>query len=90
MSKDDSLRREVIRHIRTFFNVEFNFFEKKHNIKFKEYFGKELNNLKSFVNDGLLEVNNDNIILSSLGEHFSPQVANVFDVYDDQEFYKKL
>lgn len=88
MSKDDSLRREVIRHIRTFFNVEFDFFEKKHNIKFKEYFGKELNNLKSFVNDGLLEINNNNIILSSLGEHFSPQVANVFDVYDDQEFYK--
>ena len=27
MSKDDSIRREIIRHIRTFFNVEFSFFE---------------------------------------------------------------
>ncbi len=88
MSKDDAIRREVIRHIRTFFNVEFNFFEKKHNIKFNDYFGKELNNLKSFVNDELLEINNDNIILTSLGEHFSPQVANVFDTYDDQKFYE--
>ena len=88
MSKDDSIRREVIRHIRTFFNVEFSFFEKKHNITFKDYFGKELNNLKSFVNDELLELNENNIILTSLGEHFSPQVANVFDTYDDQKFYK--
>ncbi len=88
MSKDDSIRREIIRHIRTFFNVEFSFFEKKHNIAFKDYFGKELNNLKSFVNDELLELNENNIILTSLGEHFSPQVANVFDTYDDQKFYK--
>jgi len=88
MSKDDSIRREVIRHIRTFFNVEFNFFEKKHNIVFKDYFGKEINNLKSFADDGLLELNEHNIILTSLGEHFSPQVANVFDTYDDQKFYE--
>ena len=88
MSKDDAIRREVIRHIRTFFNVEFSFFEKKHNIKFNDYFEKEINNLKSFVNDELLEMNNDNIILTSLGEHFSPQVANVFDTYDDQKFYE--
>ena len=88
MSKDDAIRREVIRHIRTFFNVEFNFFEKKHNIKFKDYFSKELSNLKSFVNDELLELNESNIILTSLGEHFSPQVANVFDTYDDQKFYR--
>ena len=87
MSKDDAIRREVIRHIRTFFNVEFDFFEKKHNLIFKDYFGKELNNLKSFINDGLLEINKNNVILTSLGEHFSPQVANVFDTYNDQQFY---
>ena len=88
MSKDDAIRREVIRHIRTFFNVEFNFFEKKHSIKFKDYFENELNNLKSFVNDELLEINDNNIVLTSLGEHFSPQVANVFDTYDNQKFYE--
>ncbi|MDB4083865.1 radical SAM protein [Candidatus Pelagibacter sp.] len=88
MSKDDSIRREVIRHIRTFFHVEFDFFEKKHNLNFKNYFEKELKNIKSFVNDGLVEVREKNFVLTSLGEHFSPQVANIFDAYNDQEFYK--
>jgi oxygen-independent coproporphyrinogen-3 oxidase len=88
MSKDDSIRREVIRHIRTFFHVEFDFFEKKHNLNFKDYFEKELKNIKSFVNDGLVEVREKNFVLTSLGEHFSPQVANIFDTYNDQEFYK--
>tara|TARA_B100000787_G_scaffold155781_1_gene131478 strand:+ start:4650 stop:6059 length:1410 start_codon:yes stop_codon:yes gene_type:complete len=88
MSKDDSIRREVIRHIRTFFHVEFDFFEKKHNLNFKNYFEKELKNIKTFVNDGLVEVHEKNFVLTSLGEHFSPQVANIFDTYNDQEFYK--
>ena len=89
MNEDDVIRREVIRHIRTFFNVEYDFFEKKYNIKFKDYFKNELLNLESFKRDQLLDVNGSNIILSDLGEHFSPQVANVFDAYNDQKFYKR-
>lgn len=89
MKRDDVIRREVIRHIRTFFNIEFSFFEKKYEIEFKEYFKKELKNLISFEKDKLIQINNENVILTPLGEHFSPQVANVFDVYNDQEFYKR-
>ena len=87
MTNDDVIRREVIRHVRTFFNVEYSFFEKKYSFKFKDYFKKELANLDSFIKDQLLEINNNNIVLSNLGEHFSPQVANVFDKYNDQKFY---
>lgn len=89
LNKDDVIRREVIRHIRTFFNIEYDFFEKKYLINFKKYFEKELSRLKIFESDGLLTINNINIVLTPLGEHFSPQVANVFDVYNDQEFYKR-
>jgi oxygen-independent coproporphyrinogen-3 oxidase len=87
MSKDDVIRREVIRHIRTFFNVEFKFFEEKYHIKFFEYFKNELINLKSIEKDNLVVINNSNIILSPLGEHFSPQIANCFDMYNDQKYY---
>ena len=89
MSEDDVIRREVIRHIRTFFNLEFDFFTKKYSKKFTDYFQSELNNLKSFENDGLININKNNITLTPLGEHFSPQIANVFDIYNDQEFYNK-
>ena len=89
MNPDDVIRREVIRHIRTFFNVEFDFFEKKYNVNFKDYFKKELVNLLPLQDDQLLKINNNNIILTQLGEHLSPQVANVFDAYNDQKFYEK-
>ena len=89
MKQDDVIRREVIRHVRTFFNIEFSFFEKKYELSFKEYFKKELKNLISFEKDQLIQINDNNVVLSPLGEHFSPQVANVFDVYNDQEFYKR-
>ena len=87
MSRDDVIRREVIRHIRTFFNIEFNFFENKYQIKFKDYFKNELLNLKSMEQDKLLTINSNNVVLSQLGEHFSPQIANCFDTYNDQKYY---
>ena len=89
LTEDDAIRREVIRHIRTFFNVEFDFFEKKYKKSFSNYFDKELGNLKTFERDGLLKLSEDNIVVTPLGEHFSPQIANVFDIYNDQEFYNK-
>ena len=89
MSRDDVIRREVIRHIRTFFNIEIDFFEKKYEFSFKDYFKKELKNLIIFEKDQLLTINNNSIVVTPLGEHFSPQIANVFDIYNDQKFYDK-
>lgn len=89
LSEDDAIRREVIRHIRTFFNIEFDYFDKKYSKNFKKYFEKELNRLKSHENDGLVTINEKNVVLSPLGEHFSPQIGNVFDIYNDQEFYNR-
>ena len=90
LTEDDVIRRDIIRKIRTFFNVEFNYFEKKYHKNFKNYFEMELNNLKNFEADGLLKINEKNIIITPLGEHFSPQIANVFDQYNDQQFYNKI
>lgn len=87
MSKDDAIRREVIRHIRTFFEVDYNFFENKYHFKFFDYFKNELINLRSFERDKLLTFNFSNITLSPLGRHFSPQIANCFDKYNDQKYY---
>ena len=48
-----------------------------------------LKNLISFEKDQLIQINDKNVVLIPLGEHFSPQVANIFDIYNDQEFYKR-
>ena len=79
LSEDDAIRREVIRHIRTF-NIEFDYFDKKYSKNFKKYFEQELNNLKSHESDGLVTINTNNVILSSLGEHFSHKLL-IFLMY---------
>ena len=64
-------------------------FNKKYSKDFKNYFSKELTNLISFEKDDLIKINDNNIVLTPLGEHFSPQIANVFDIYNDQRFYDR-
>ena len=88
LSEDDVIKRSH-KTYKNFFNIEFNFFNSKYKKEFKDYFNKELNRLKHFEEDGLLKISDNNIVLTPLGEHFSPQIANVFDMYNDQEYYKR-
>jgi oxygen-independent coproporphyrinogen-3 oxidase len=83
LSDDDKIRRKVVRDIRTYFNVEFSEINKIFNINFVDYFGQELQELKQFEIDGLVKLNENHIQLTDLGEHFSPQIACVFDAYNE-------
>jgi oxygen-independent coproporphyrinogen-3 oxidase len=82
LNEDDKLRRNVVRDIRTYFKLDFNELNKKWNIEFDKYFKNELNFLTEFEQDGLLNINKDNIEITDLGMHFSPQIACVFDAYN--------
>lgn len=83
LNEDDKLRRKVVRDIRTYFNVEFSEINKNYDIDFKDYFKDELQTLKQFEIDGLVKLNDSHIQLTDLGEHFSPQIACVFDAYNE-------
>ncbi len=83
LNDDDKIRRKVVRDIRTYFNLDFVEIGEKYKIDFNKYFKEEISFLAEFQKDGLLEINNNSIVLSELGEHFSPQIACVFDKYND-------
>ena len=87
LSKDDMIRQKIVKDLRTFFEINFEEINKIFSINFNDYFSKELKNLKIYENDGLVKIFNDKIKLSELGIHFSPQIANAFDAYDDQKIY---
>ena len=82
LDDDDKVRRFLVNTLRTFFEIDFKEVEKKFNIRFREYFSKELNFLKEYENDKLVKILEEKILVTKIGEDFSPQISNVFDKYD--------
>ena len=85
LSKDDKIRQNLVKTVRTYFKISYDQFNAKYDIDFKNYFSKELKILSIFEKDGLLSLNSDSIDLTPVGQHFSPQIATVFDKYNKLE-----
>ena len=43
--------------------------------------------IKEFERDLLVKIEDDRLILTELGQHFSPQVCSVFDTYLDRPLF---
>ena len=87
LSKDDQIRQKVVKDIRTYFELDYKEIDNAYKINSKDYFANEIKNLKPLEDDGLIKIDQDKISLTDLGIHFSPQIANIFDFYDDQKIY---
>ena len=81
MNEDDFIRREVIMDIMCNLGVEFNKIEKMFNIKFREYFSRELEQLKEMEEDGLIKIEEDRIKILPVGRLLIRNVAMVFDAH---------
>ena len=92
LKEDDKIRRHLIGHIRTYFNLNFNEIESIYKINFKKYFNKEIKNLSEYIKDGLVILSNNHIEVTDLGVNFAPQIANIFDIYNppDHDFKSRL
>tara|TARA_B110001454_G_C12706954_1_gene429018 strand:- start:184 stop:1596 length:1413 start_codon:yes stop_codon:yes gene_type:complete len=82
LSKDDKLRRKIIKEFRTYFNLDIKNLNKEYQIVFDDYFEKEITILNEFAADKLLKLDNNNIVLSENGKHFSNLIGSVFDIYN--------
>jgi len=79
LTHDDMLRRAVIMAIMCQGSVEFESIESSYLIDFKTYFQKELQALKEFANDGMVEVEDEAIYVTQLGWFFVRGIAMLFD-----------
>lgn len=84
LDKDDEIRRALIMELMCHFSLDFVDFETKFGINFKEYFVKELENLKMQEADGLLEINTKGIYILDKGRILVRSISMIFDKYLDQ------
>lgn len=79
LSDNDKIRRDVVKTLRTYFEIDFNEFEEKFKINFKEYFKDSLENLQEHSKDELVIIDKNKIKITELGNQFAPVVCNAFD-----------
>ena len=78
---DDMIRRTVIDTIICTHSLDFFEIEKKLGIDFKKYFKREFNLLNQFIQEGIIDMNNNSINITPLGRIFIRNVCSVFDKF---------
>lgn len=81
LSEEDILRRDLITRFMCHFLIVKREFEEKYGINFDEHFEKELKGLKSFEEDGLVEIRKDEIEVKPMGRLVIRNICMVFDEY---------
>lgn len=81
LTRDDLVRRAVIMAIMCQGHLQFESVELAHLIDFKSYFAKELDDMKSLSEQGLVVVDENSLQVTAQGWFFVRGVAMVFDKY---------
>jgi len=85
LNEGDLLRKQVIQQIACQFELNFTDIERTFNIHFKEYFTKELDDLKTMQTDGLLHLDENKFTVTAAGRILVRHICMVFDVYLRQQ-----
>ena len=82
---DDQLRASVISALMCYDHLNYDEFDRQHDIDFREYFARELQMLQTLEQDGLVTVDDDAIRISGTGRLLLRSIAMVFDRYLNAE-----
>lgn len=85
MTKDDCLRRDVIKALICNFKVDFEPFEQAYDIEFNQYFAEDLTLLEPLARDGLLTIGEGGIVVSPRGRLLIRNICMCFDIYSRQQ-----
>jgi len=81
LSQDDIIRQSAILSLMCNFILPFKTFDEKHNIDSLRYFASELEDLKPFIEDGLVGVTDTAVQVLPRGRVFVRNIAMVFDAF---------
>ncbi|MCJ8346033.1 oxygen-independent coproporphyrinogen III oxidase [bacterium] len=91
LSNEDLLRQDIIMRLMNQEGFVFSSLENEYDIDFKEKFQEELLELKPFVEDGFITLNDEEIRVTPLGRFFIRNVCLPFDEYfKEQQKQKNL
>jgi oxygen-independent coproporphyrinogen-3 oxidase len=82
LSDDDKIRQHATQQIRSYFKLDFKNFKRQFNINFKEYFSNEIKFLDELEKDGLVEIQEESILVTEIGQDFVQNIMNIFDKFD--------
>jgi oxygen-independent coproporphyrinogen-3 oxidase len=81
LSRDDEIRRWVIREIMCNFYLDLGEFGRRYGVDFDDYFADELHALEEFRSEGFVDRDDNGLTVLPLGQVFVRNVAMVFDAY---------
>ncbi|WP_260261356.1 oxygen-independent coproporphyrinogen III oxidase [Vibrio intestinalis] len=81
LDQDDLIRREVIKQLICNFKLDKNFIEKEFGLTFNQYFKQDLELLQTFINDQLVEVDDNEIRVTLRGRLLIRNICMCFDKY---------
>lgn len=81
LSQDDLLRRQVIMDLMCSNPIDFDQLGHQYGVQFNTYFANELNQIKLFANEGLINLNDKGVSIAPKGRLFVRAVGMVFDQY---------
>ena len=81
LNSDDMIRREVITELMCNFRLKKGKVEKKYEIHFDTYFGNSLEQLGSLEEDGLIDLQPDQLTVTNAGRLLIRNIAMKFDAY---------
>ncbi|QIM69628.1 oxygen-independent coproporphyrinogen III oxidase [Basfia succiniciproducens] len=84
LSKEDCLRRDVIKQLICNFKLNYELIEKQYNIDFKTHFTEDLALLAPLAEDGLVEITDTAIQVSARGRLLIRNICMCFDTYSRQ------
>ncbi len=85
MTKDDEIRKLVIMRLMCHLYLDMAEVERQFNVTFRTYFAESLKKLDGMVEDGLLEIGDREIRISTTGRLFLRHIAMAFDAYLPQK-----
>ena len=85
MTKDDCLRRDVIKALICNFKLDYVTFEQQYGIEFKRYFAEDLDLLAPLAQDGLLAITDTGLTVSPQGRLLIRNICMCFDIYSRQQ-----
>ncbi len=81
MTPDDHIRKEVIMRVMCDMEIRKHDIEKQFGIKFDEYFETSYGKLQTFVDDGLVSLEEGRIVVNGMGRLVIRNIAMCFDAY---------
>ncbi|MFC3195628.1 oxygen-independent coproporphyrinogen III oxidase [Marinicella sediminis] len=90
LDRDDQLRKMVIQQLACHFVIHKQQVEVAFDICFDDYFSNELQQLNSFITDGLVEVLPDTIVVNDKGRLLIRNICMVFDAHLNQQTKKQF